>query len=542
MPNIYSELYHEWFQNSNKWFSQEKDFDIYITDKYMSHILHCNDIIDSINDYDKISTMGAIIAYDQIPRHYNRIQNIDCQKYSLIARDISLHFIDKINNDEHLFDSITPHEWCFIFLPFRHVKDIHKVNSIINFMLCKHNNEIVSIKDRLIYKKFIYHCIRDVFKINTEKFLNLQKVSYNKQCFETNWERYSNILDHKPDGKIDNIKNIVVNEFEMETNTISKETLIIVSISGGVDSMISLHLLSLFHPISNIVAVHINYNNRKECKDEVNFVRQYCTLLGIKLYHRKIIEIKRDECRKNGLRELYEVATKNIRFDMYKQVAQLYDNPNFIVLLGHNKDDCFENIITNIGMKTNYTNLSGVEMLSEINDIVFWRPLLNIRKKDIIKYAKLCNIPYLQDSTPKWSQRGKIRDNVLPSLEDVNEDIVNSFFELKNRLSENERIVQTFVIDNIVKRFDYTDNVFTAEIPREMLLNDVNIWSSIFRTEQLNFKISHKCLKEFVKYIDKCLLKSDNKTKFVLKHNINAMANMTNDHMIKISFILVEND
>jgi tRNA(Ile)-lysidine synthase TilS/MesJ len=271
----------------------------------------------------------------------------------------------------------------------------------------------------------------------------------------------------------------------------------------------------------------------------VNFIRQYCTLLGIKFFHRKIIEIKRDDCRNNGLRELYEVATKNIRFDMYKQVAQLFDNNDYIVLLGHNKDDCFENIITNIGMKTNYNNLCGIEILSKINDIVFWRPLLNIRKNDIINYARWCNIPHLQDSTPKWSQRGKIRDNVLPSLEEINDDIVNSFFELKNRMSENESIVQTFVIKNLVKKFEYIDNMFTAIIPQDMLLNDINIWSSIFRTEQFNFKISHKCLKEFVKYIDKCLSKSDNKTKFVLKHNIHVIAHIINDNMIKISFILL---
>jgi uncharacterized protein (DUF924 family) len=204
MQNICYELYHEWFQNSDKWFSQESDFDIYITNKYMYHILHhSNDIIDNINKYDKTSMIGAIIAYDQIPRHYNRIQNIDCQKYSFIARDISLYFIDKINNNENLFDSITPHEWCFIFLPFRHVNDIHKVNSIINFMLCKHNNEIASMKDRTIYKKFIYHCIRDVFQINTKRFLNLQKVNLSSQKLytEDNWDKYSSILEYKPDWK-----------------------------------------------------------------------------------------------------------------------------------------------------------------------------------------------------------------------------------------------------------------------------------------------------------------------------------------------------
>jgi tRNA(Ile)-lysidine synthetase-like protein len=539
MQNICYQIYHDWFQNSDKWFIKENAFDIFLSEKYISKIKdNSNYIRESIHTFDKTSLIGAVIAYDQIPRHHNRICNIDCQELSLIARDISLYLIDQINNNEYLFDSITPHEWCFIFLPFRHVKDLQKTNYIINFILCKHNNEFVSVKDRSIYKRFLFHCIRDVYQVNTLRFLKLQQVVQDT-IFIDNWKQFSEILEHMPVGKIERIQNNVVSEFQNEVNCIDKTTLIIVSISGGVDSMISLHLLTLFFPLSNIIAVHINYNNRKENKDEVSFVKQYCSLLGVKLYHRKIIELKRIDCRNNGLRDLYEISTKNIRFDMYKQVAELHKNNKYIVLLGHNKDDCFENIITNIGMKNNYNNLTGIEKLSEINDIHFWRPLLNIRKKDIIQYAKSSNIPFLHDSTPKWSKRGMIRDKVLPCLEDINDDMFNSFFELKNRLSENENLVQNFVIKNILKKFEYNDNTITAIFSYDEFFEDINIWSSIFRSQQFNFKISHKCLKEFVKYVERCKIKLENTNnmKFVLKNDIRVISYLLDDRMIKISFI-----
>ena len=41
------------------------------------------------------------------------------------------------------------------------------------------------------------------------------------------------------------------------------------------------------------------------------------------------------------------------------------------VFLGHNKDDCFENIITNIINKKNYENLSGMMKFTKISTIQF---------------------------------------------------------------------------------------------------------------------------------------------------------------------------
>ena len=188
--------------------------------------------------------------------------------------------------------------------------------------------------------------------------------------------------------------------------------------------------------------VHINYNNRKESQDELDFVNYYCDYLGVKLVYRTIKEIKRDDCLDNGLRDMYEEITKKIRYDMYNLQKE---GDDIYVLLGHNKDDCFENIITNITNKSCYDNLCGMETLKIIDDINFWRPMLNVKKKDIIAFANIYNIPYLFDSTPKWSVRGKIRDNLRPvicSLKNnsdiIDESQLDAFFSLKEHIKRNK--------------------------------------------------------------------------------------------------------
>ena len=165
-----------------------------------------------------------------------------------------------------------------------------------------------------------------------------------------------------------------------------KNSTIIISLSGGVDSIVALYVCKYIKDINNskkiknIIAVHINYNNRDTSTDELNFVNYYCNKLDIKLYFRTIKELSRNRCLHNGLRNLYEEITKNIRYDMYKLNI---NNDRTYILLGHNKDDCFENILTNISNKSNYDNLSGMEILKEIDGINMWRPFLNIEKKNI---------------------------------------------------------------------------------------------------------------------------------------------------------------
>ena len=48
----------------------------------------------------------------------------------------------------------------------------------------------------------------------------------------------------------------------------------------------------------------------------------------------------------------------------------------------------------------------------------------------------LTNIPYLNNSTPEWSQRGKIRSSVVPVLEKWDKRIIGGLFDLSDVLRD----------------------------------------------------------------------------------------------------------
>jgi tRNA(Ile)-lysidine synthetase-like protein len=216
----------------------------------------------------------------------------------------------------------------------------------------------------------------------------------------------------------------------IKKNTASKKS--IISLSGGVDSMVLSYILKYIG--IDIIAVHINYNNRPECEEECNILKQWCNMLDIKLYIRKITEIQRPEMMELNMRDLYETYTRDIRFNTYMNVNPDYDN----IFLGHNHDDQFENIFTNIVSESHFDNLRGMTYQTQLKFkdkfLNFVRPMLDIPKEQIYKFASYFSIPHFKDSTPKWSQRGKIRDIVKPTLINWNPVIIDSFFKLSTEL------------------------------------------------------------------------------------------------------------
>jgi len=390
-------------------------------------------------------------------------------------------------------------------MPYRHLKYITKIYEIIDIFIELYNNSIDN--DKQTCKKYLYATLNNIYKYINSLYLtnNLtyKKIeNINKNIFD------SKSLIFNTNYFINEKSSVFINIYK-EFLKINKNATFIISLSGGVDSMVALYILKLISKKSNItiIALHINYNNRKESTDELDFVNYYCNYLNIKLIYRTISEITRDKCLHNGLRDLYEDITKQIRYDMYKC---LIVNTNTYVVLGHNKDDCFENIITNISNCNNYNNLSGMDSEKRIDDINFWRPMLNINKTDIIIFANYNNIPYLVDSTPIWSVRGKIRDQLKPILQNLksnndNNDnsIIDSFFILKDSIINYNKIINDIIVNNLIEKIKYIDNntYFAIYNNNEFYsLKYIIIFSAFL--EKLNIQASNKAIREFIIYIN----------------------------------------
>lgn len=518
-----------WILNPKLWFDSTPTDDQIITEKYENLIKVDYELDVLMNDIN--FGIGYIILYDQIVRHVTRTKNYTLEyvnKYLDIAIKFVELFYPKYKNNLHEYD------YCFTLLPMRH-SNIFKLQVFVmreTWNKIKNTNLDYLIK---IYKNFLKATYERA--VSSETYLNEYKsesVGYvNKEIFDPKCFKYFGpLFDEKTDDNSEEILNNVVKKLEKEVfenfenfqNVSDKK--IILSLSGGVDSIVLSYILSSLK--IDFVMVHINYANRGEiCEKEKQYLLFWANTLQIKLYIKDIYEISRTECMKYDMRNLYEDYTRNARYKAYQDVAKMneWTDCEWCVLLGHNHDDSIENILTNITNKTKYDNLKGMEYITKIkfnDDIIdFFRPMLSIKKEEIYKYAENKKILYFFDSTPKWSQRGMIRDIVRPALIQWNKSSLESLEELSEVLKDSIECINLLALNLVnelksLKTYDIEER--TIIIPNEISITkkDENyriikfniyelkinkmLWSKFFK--YINIKISSKSLNEFINKLE----------------------------------------
>jgi tRNA(Ile)-lysidine synthetase-like protein len=450
-----NELLDYWFSNSKIWFNCTLEDDNLIKSKYQDLLLNQKELnIDFTNNRD---LLGLIILNDQISRHVFRSNKSEIKKYDEISIQLSKTLLSKIDkNLNPIIESFNPQERCFILMPLRHTINEENIKLCLD-LVTKWREE----NDDPIYNRFFQATIKSLININDSKntlYLNKTNV------FD------GTILDDFSIKTIEFIdKDIQTNkifiEFKKNMDSIKIEEPIILSISGGVDSMICSYLLYYYSLHNKVISkcITINYNNRDDQIDEINMVNIWLQKLNMEHHVRHINEIKRT---RDKDRDFYEKITREIRFNSYKKLGNY-------VILGHNKDDTLENIFSNIKKKNSYDNLLGMDIVSIEKEITILRPLLNVSKADIISFAKEFNIPFVKDSTPKWSERGKMRDILIPQVKDFDNEIIDGLLTMSKNFKEIYSLYKNFiptieyyekyciVEDKQIYFFDYWKNIIT---------------------------------------------------------------------------------
>lgn len=322
-----------------------------------------------------------------------------------------------------------------------------------------------------------------------------------------NFTKYKDILEFIP--KYGNIEfkeeklYLTIYNFLKERN-IKK---ILISLSGGVDSMVIANILSQIDNIK-LVCCHINYNNREESIYERNFLIDYCNYKNLKLEYIDC-DVKRGDIKRN----LYENETKELRYDFYKKLCKKYNLDG--VILGHHLDDYCENVFNNIMRGgREITDLSVFKMENIILDVRILRPLLNVYKNDIYEFSNKFNIPYFLDTTPSWSCRGKMRNNIFPECENCyGNNYKKNLIRIGKESEDLSEIIDKYLIEDLWKKVIFSNDGII--IIKDNMLKEKYIFRILIK------KICHKAnipnLK--LKIINLIIENFDNIIKFNLSEN-----------------------
>jgi tRNA(Ile)-lysidine synthetase-like protein len=453
-----------WKENIKNWIHNDYEFDKLVYDTFSNiNIIQLNWI-------------EQIIYYDQLSCHFQRIlknkylENINIQRK--MAYFIFLDNFDQIR-------TLDEFELIIVLFPLKHLKKYDCIFEIIHHIWLKNKK----IKNCAYLHKFYidtynkYYCFDYIKKsIILSKFTN----TYSKFIFEYYPDKYSD-LDW-------NLKLNDFNDSILKNLHIFQNKKIMISLSGGVDSMVLLTLCKILK--YDVIAFHLIYGNRYECGDELYFLTEFCNKLNIPLYTYNIKWIRRD----NIEREDYEIITRRIRFDLYNCLCEN-------IILGHIQDDIIENIWNNITKCQHIDNLKKMTIKDKQNDVFIYRPFLNIKKDKIIHIAHQLNIPYFKNTTPIWSNRGKFRNQFYSEIQkQFGNSIDDKIIQFSEIIENQNYLLIKYLYIPILNSFK--NMILYIEYEKYMDLKDAD-WIYIFENICYNkLKLKKPGLKS-IKYFSK---------------------------------------
>ena len=236
-----------------------------------------------------------------------------------------------------------------------------------------------------------------------------------------------------------------VREYIQKENLILHNTKVIVGLSGGMDSMVLLDILTLLG--YSCLAAHCNFHLRGEesNRDEI-FVKKWCKSIDI-----PFTSINFDTNQyASDLKISIEMAARELRYNWFETLRRHYQAN--CIAVAHHKDDSVETVLLNLIRGTGIKGLTGI---SPKNGYVV-RPLLCISRSEIEKYILERDIPYVTDSTNSEDLylRNSIRLNVIPLLETLNPSVKDTIYRTSKNVTEAEKVYSESIQKTIKKVFN----------------------------------------------------------------------------------------
>ena len=177
----------------------------------------------------------------------------------------------------------------------------------------------------------------------------------------------------------------------------------LLGVSGGLDSMVLLHLFHRLAPAGLQVAT-VNYGLRSEAAAEVELVRNYC--------RERQVTFHEDRVPPGGLSGNLQASARQWRLRWFEEPRRR-EGLDWIVL-GNHADDRLEGFLLRMLQGRHPLTWSG--FLPRRGRLV--RPFWYVTREQIRRYAREHDVPWLEDGSNESDRylRNRVRHGVIPQL------------------------------------------------------------------------------------------------------------------------------
>jgi len=234
-----------------------------------------------------------------------------------------------------------------------------------------------------------------------------------------------------------------------------RDVTVLLAVSGGADSVALLRAVNALkqqdnsHHLSSppggegqIYVAHFNHGLRGQESDaDQAFVIDLCARLGVACESGQRDVTTMAEQQGDGI----EAAAREARYDFFRETARRVGAR--YVVTAHTADDQAETILHRIVRGTGLSGLAGIARSRQLCDgISLMRPLLQLRRVDVLAYLKELQQTYQEDASNRDLRftRNRIRQQLLPQLEaDYNPNSTDALLRLGRLATEAQQVIES---------------------------------------------------------------------------------------------------
>jgi len=268
---------------------------------------------------------------------------------------------------------------------------------------------------------------------------------------------------------------------------VKEQTEIVLAFSGGLDSMVLLHLLAEEPQLApKLRAIYIDHQLQTESKQWAKHCKTICSNLGVPF---QSITVDIENRTRSGL----ESRARKARYQaLYAKL-----DSNSLLLTAHHQRDQAETFLLNLQRGSGVAGLAAMPYLKPLtlasgSTAYHVRPLLSVPHTSLLDYARHHQLEWIEDPSNQDLRftRNNIRHQLLPAFEQACSNIQSQIERSANHQSEALQLLQRLAQQDI-KSGDYSqlyiDLASYQSLDWPSLKNVITFWAKSHLNLRLNF-------------------------------------------------------
>ncbi|NLN56772.1 MAG: tRNA lysidine(34) synthetase TilS [Gammaproteobacteria bacterium] len=167
-----------------------------------------------------------------------------------------------------------------------------------------------------------------------------------------------------------------------QLQTFPAQTKFLIGCSGGMDSMLLLHLLSFLCP-EKVRAIYIDHQLQSPSAAWGELVQTTCHSLNVPCALQKVSVAEGN----------LENQARQARYHAYMQ----HLDANEVLVLAHHQQDQAETVLLRLLSGTGVHGLAAMQAIDVRENLTIWRPLLDVSREQICQWCAVLKLDYVQD-------------------------------------------------------------------------------------------------------------------------------------------------